>query len=605
MNIQSNALRGQYMRDLVGKTINEIHDDVLTVFGPGATDAFITQDGQPYYTRDGLKVLESLTFSNKLSEYIRKIIYQAAARQGNVIGDGTTTLVMFYTNLYNAIINDTELEYSAITNMRECWNTATKGIINQLKLISHKMSEDELLSVLYTCTQDHELSFKLYRLLKDAIMSGSYITVNKSNIETDFTTTIYNQPLIKATRQFTVRSIQPSEKHTVILHCNGMLDIVHEEVLYGLMAVAVGDANGKRLPLNIILLCNGITETTRKSTKGLVKFLNNLQPETLSGLNNLAIYTLDNYRTMDVETIEDLSTIITDEYGIGGLVNSLTFEAMLYQAFSMQDSIGEPIPDLETFDCDLRHLDKVRNMILRYYQAEFDDSEGIRLNKVLGPVAAKRYADLRYALETEKSEVLKHRYTRRLRDVYGQFIDVEVGSKLIKESQRKYELILDATISSAEGVRYGVLTGNSIIHAVHACADAERVEENHYVKHCYSIIKGAFVDTFRDMVCNVFPLAGEDLNWLDIILNANASSLDLTRPTITQAIPAVSDHDVSPGFRTFSDSSNDDNEDVVTLKAQIVEPVTIMTNILENSTIPLELATAKTFHVNDFMQNYL
>jgi hypothetical protein len=38
---------------------------------------------------------------------------------------------------------------------------------------------------------------------------------------------------------------------------------------------------------------------------------------------------------------------------------------------------------------------------------------------------------------------------------------------------------------------------------------------------------------------------------------------------------------------------------------QIVEPVTIITTMLENSTTVLDLALAKTFHLNSFMNNYL
>ena len=81
LNIQSNALRGDYMHSIIDRTITEIHNDIVSVFGPGAADAYITKDGQPYYTRDGLEVLESLTFDNKLSEYVRKMLFQAAYDQ--------------------------------------------------------------------------------------------------------------------------------------------------------------------------------------------------------------------------------------------------------------------------------------------------------------------------------------------------------------------------------------------------------------------------------------------------------------------------------------------------------------------------------------------
>ena len=33
-NIQSNAYRGDFLRNCIDKTIDEIHDDIVTVFGP-------------------------------------------------------------------------------------------------------------------------------------------------------------------------------------------------------------------------------------------------------------------------------------------------------------------------------------------------------------------------------------------------------------------------------------------------------------------------------------------------------------------------------------------------------------------------------------------
>lgn len=75
-DIQSNSIRGDYMRSIVDKTINEIHDVMVTVFGPNAMDAYITRNQEPYFTRDGKEVISSLKFNNELSMYILKLIYQ-------------------------------------------------------------------------------------------------------------------------------------------------------------------------------------------------------------------------------------------------------------------------------------------------------------------------------------------------------------------------------------------------------------------------------------------------------------------------------------------------------------------------------------------------
>ena len=624
MSIQSNALRGEYKDNIITKVINEIHDDIMTVFGPGATDAYITKDGQPYYTRDGLEVLESLTFDNKLAEYIRKMIFQAAYDQGRKVGDGTTTMTMFYTNLYR-VMKDDEFVYNkvimaeAMSTIRKMWKKVVSDINKKLKERSTTLTVSSLMQMLYTCTQDEEFSAKVYSKLKNPILEGAYIIPKKSNIESDLEVTSYMHPLIKATRQFTLRPIKKIEHKTVIFHCNGMLDIVHPETLFGLISIplsrpleitAINGPTEEKVYINIVILCNGITEATRRSTKEFVKFLKDHNQD-INKYHNIAIYTLDNYRGMTNDSIEDLSTIITEEPGLGGLVNSLTFESNLYQAFDIRAAAGAPIEDLETFDADLHILDKMKSMIVQSYPVEFDDVEGIRIDRDLGPVAQKRYDDLRKEIKEEKSESRKFQLQKRLRTVYGQFIEVEVGSKLLKDSQRKFELFLDMIISAAEGVKYGVLESNSILNVIQitdSMINFDTYADTNTALY-YDIlqtIRRAMLLTFRDMMSGLYYLGDdteENITWLnELVIGSDIKQFDVTNTSNIKDAMNNTNHEEHSIVVGTDDNGNDIK---VEFTSQIVEPVTVMSNMLDNSVIMIELANAKTFHIDGFMMNYI
>ena len=611
-NIQSSAYRGKFMRDYVNKTVQEILDDVSTVFGPGATDAYITKNGQPYYTRDGLELLESIKFDNPLSEYVRKILYQAAYHQGKRVGDGTTTLIVLYCNLYKALSSalvdedgerdDSEFNYASgiysLDHMRSVWTKVTGQLVERIKKESVPVTKELLLPMLYTCTQDAELAVKLHTHLADPLMNEAYIIVNKSNVETDFNMTSYELPMIKATRLFTVRPMKDRDTDTVIFHCNGMLDIAHSEVLWGMMAVGLEDQTGNRINRNVILLCNGITDVTRKATKELVKFLNKnkIDPNQYS---NVAIYALDEYREMSSEEIEDLSTMITEERGIGGLVNSITFEALLYQAFNMETVIGESIEDLATFDCDIKFLDKLRDMYVHAFPVTFNDEEGLLIERPLGPVSQERYHELIKQIEEEKSEIAKIKLNKRLKRTYGQFIELEVGSRLLKDSQRKFELILDAVLSSAEAVRHGVSRTNlllslyKIIYDWLTEEDLEKPEE-----FVLSLFYDAVYDTIVELMTNYSITTANSI--LKNIDNYDLTTFDLVSD---EFLKTTDPEDPHKEIRTISTKDEEGNE--VSFPMEIVEPIQIMSAILENSTIPMELAMAKVFHVDSFMQNYI
>lgn len=624
MSIQSNALRGEYKDNIITKVINEIHDDIVTVFGPGATDAYITKDGQPYYTRDGLEVLESLTFDNKLAEYIRKMVFQAAYDQGRKVGDGTTTMTMFYANLYR-VMKDDEFAYNkiiraeAMSTVRKMWKKVVSDINKKLKERSTALTESSLMQMLYTCTQDEEFSAKVYNKLKNPILEGAYIIPKKSNIESDLEVTSYMHPLIKATRQFTLRPIKKIEPKTVIFHCNGMLDIVHPETFFGLISIplsrpleitSINGPTSENVYINIVILCNGITEATRRSTKEFVKFLKDHNQD-INKYHNIAIYTLDNYRGMTNDSIEDLSTIITEEPGLGGLVNSLTFESNLYQAFDIRAAAYAPIEDLETFDADLHVLDKMKSMIVQSYPVEFDDVEGIRIDRDLGPVAQKRYDDLRKEIKEEKSESRKFQLQKRLRTVYGQFIEVEVGSKLLKDSQRKFELFLDMIISAAEGVKYGVLESNSILNVIQITYgminfDVYKDTNTNLYYDILQTIRRAMLLTFRDMMSGLYYLGDdieENITWLnELIIGSDIKQFDVTNTSSIKDAMNNTNHEEHSIVVGTDDSGNDIK---VEFTSQIVEPVTVMSNMLDNSVIMMELANAKTFHIDGFMMNYI
>ena len=613
--MQSNAIRGEYKDQILDKTIKEIHDDIVTVFGPGAADAYITKDGQPYYTRDGLEVLGSLTFDNKLSEYVRKMIYQAAYDQGKKVGDGTTTMTVFYTNLYRRLTEDDSFTGS-LNYARKHWKDAIDHLVHEIKKYSSPLSVETLLSMMYTCTQDAEFTAKVYNKLKDAILEGAYIIPKKSNIESDLEITSYTNPLIKATRQFTLRPMKKVEEKTVIFHCNGMLDIVHPETYYGMISVpiqkpleitSIDGPTHEDVYVNIVLLCNGITEATRRSTKEFVHFMKEHNLD-VNRYHNIAIYTIDNYRSMDNETIDDLSTIITDEPGLGGLVNSLSFESNLYQAFNIREAAGAPIDDLETFDADLHVLDKLREMFIHFYPVQFDDVEGIMLQKPLGEYSQMQYNKLRQEIKEEKSEVRKLQLQKRLKAVYGQFIEVEVGSKLLKDSQRKFELLLDMLISSLEANEHGILRSNSILVAIRAIHEMKMDSISTFATDILYLIEDALLDTIVDMASNVFYIDTDHITDIKgIISNAidegNLNEFDMEESAAVSTM--------IPKMYTMENMKNPAIEvelmdgEKLTIDRHIVEPVTVITNMLQNSVIMLELAMGRTFHVDGFLQNYI
>lgn len=600
----------------MGMTLQEIRNNILPMFGPDATDAFIIKNNAPYYTRDGMEVLESLTFDNELARYIHHILFQAAYDQGKKIGDGTTTLVLLYTYIYKGVREriagpgDTVFK-KGLNTIREAWNKMVDKIIGVLKSRATPLTSNLLASMLNTCTQDVNLAARLYNELKDPLMSGAYIVPTASNITDDFRVTTYNRPVFRATRQYTLKPMPTSGKvqNVVGFYCNGMLDIAHVETLLGMLYSHIA-VEGESAPLDItmIIYCHGATDRTRTTLKELAEFIRTNGID-ITNMNNLAIYTLDDYRKFDREEIDDVIAILTDENGASSVTQAITFETLLYRAFFRDPSLqlcftpGEPMPlveELETFDMDLSAVERTRNLLYQPYNIELDPEEGVAIDRILGPVALRRHAALKKEIEDEKSDIRKVNLNKRMRRTFGMFVEVEVGSTLLKDSQRKYELILDAILSAAEAARDGVLEGNALLHTIQAvlCTNEERD-----VNGPEQVLYNALADTFMDLVRH------QGIQFQDIY-DRLTSDDENNRYDITDFNLRLPDNKFWPNTtdsREFYLAIPSGNE-LLAISQSVTEPLGVITAILKKSVLAVELAATEVFHISGdcgYMNNFI
>nr|DAU33566.1 MAG TPA: GroEL protein allosteric state, Asymmetrical, tetradecamer [Caudoviricetes sp.] len=617
--IQSTAIRNPYLRETISRTIDDIHDTVKTVFGPYATDAYIYKDDQQYYTRDGKEVLASINYDNDIARNVRNMLYQAVHRQGTMVGDGTTTLTMLYTNLYKAIVEDmqaTDTEYN-ISVMRPIFKEVIKLVTDHIKDSVVPVTREHIKSLVYTCTQDPDLAELFYKNLTDAVLDEAYIVINKSNVDTEFSMTVHENPIIKADKQYSLKPFVDNGvvDNVSVFYCKGMLDISDPRTLLGLAAKLLNNQSGEVIPHTVMILCHGVNETTRKTLKEFTAIMNEqakVNPDfKLDMLTNIVIYTIRDYRKFDSEMTQDLVTYLYEVEGIGGIVNQLSFESLMYQALINPDTIGGKIEALETFDSDPADLEKLKEVFLDMHTVSVDSIEGIRFGKPMGKLSTARYNELRKAIEDEKVPVKQLELRKRLRALYGKFIEVEIGSKLMKDSQRTYELMLDAVLSAGEAVRHGALTHNSIMEAYiatdHAMYDVvSGMADGHYSPlyiKCLSFLKNALEYTIVDMMDNRFSdelIVTNKLSDMFNVADGNRwdwenmfRSFNLKRDKIEDVFnPNIKD----PKIVTANGEEIDPT---------IIEPVTIITTLLENSVIALELATAKLMTTGSYIMNFI
>ena len=240
---------------------------------------------------------------------------------------------------------------------------------------------------------------------------------------------------------------------------------------------------------------------------------------------------------------------------------------------------------------------------------------------------------------------------------------MEVGSKLLKDSQRKFELLLDVIISAAEASRDGVVESNSLVIVLDVImalldehrmvmTDAEELEPGSVDVDVHqeslkisvlTILEYGIAMTIADMLSKYFYLgscsdgmlteADQVIRMMDnsngdpALFNVNAQiestkihgNICSSKGSRADDLFYYNDHMIPVDYDGTSDLTLDMQkscvhypkieakigEKTVEIPATIVEPVNVIDNILHNSILVMELILADTYHVNGFMQNYI
>lgn len=623
--IQSNSIRGAYKNEIVDKTMTEIHDMIKTVFGPYATDAFIVKDNvslnKTYYTRDGKEVLNSLSFSDPVANYIKSILYQAVERQGSKIGDGTTTLAVFYANLYQVIRSSTKIYNFSLTDIRKVWNKIVNNMNSLLENVSTKeISRDMFASMIYTCTQDAELTKYFTDNIANKLEEGMYVTVNRSTSDTELEVVVNDKPLIKAELLNSLYHMKSNEFNAITLFVNGPLEINNVETISLLCETQFGACK------NIVIICANTAPSTRAVFKQYLsqigEYARSIGKDISEICNNLIIMKISDFMQYPTVMVEDLATYIYGTDFITGIISPITFESLLWQSMkSLLSSYGsnvKDVPTLETFEFDPKHIDHVKNALIRVYPVVYDETKGLQLSIPMNTVAQNRYNELRKSIDEEKISTKRGENIKRLKSLYGRFIEVNIGSKLMKDGQRKYELALDAVLSSVNARTYGALRTNSICAAY--CAAREVLvynlldsSSNGIETTCAEIIVEALERTIFDMVSNAFPNTTYEA--FDELLK-KGPYVSTVSETPTYTLSGITNpYDCNFKFNlnrsNITDIFNPDYVDPpieidgFSIQNTIVEPLPIITSILENSIMMVELACAKMINISSFIGNYI
>ena len=149
--LNSNVLQKSVFLQHLTLVLGEIRDILLSHYGPYSKFALISNLdnvlAEPRFTKDGIGIIQSMQYDNKVDEYLRQIISYIGSRIESAIGDGTTSAMLFATEYLAALLKSPEL----------CtidYHTLTQAFSAMVKRFSKIEEEYEAISIKNICTED-------------------------------------------------------------------------------------------------------------------------------------------------------------------------------------------------------------------------------------------------------------------------------------------------------------------------------------------------------------------------------------------------------------------------------------------------------------------
>ena len=162
------------------KGIEKLYNAVKVTLGPKGRNVIIEQEfGSPLITNDGVTIAKSIELKNKYENLGAKMLIEAATKTNDVVGDGTTTAIIFATNLIKEGLNLINNGYNPV-DLRKGYEFYLPFIISEINKVSENITSAADLNKVAVISSGRKLVGKLLEEAYNNIGIDGLITIQES-----------------------------------------------------------------------------------------------------------------------------------------------------------------------------------------------------------------------------------------------------------------------------------------------------------------------------------------------------------------------------------------------------------------------------------------
>lgn len=189
MPIAKDVVNGSQLHAKMLAGVNKLADAVCCTLGPGGQFVAIeTPSGTPHVTKDGYTVAKSIILEDPIENMGAELVKQAAIKQNELSGDGTTTTTCLAQALYSQAVLDMNAGEHPV-HIKGYLEDLSKSTCAALEKMAVPVTPEDYYSVAFVSSNgDHDLATNVSNAWKSAGTDGFVIAAATKNQETTVTT---------------------------------------------------------------------------------------------------------------------------------------------------------------------------------------------------------------------------------------------------------------------------------------------------------------------------------------------------------------------------------------------------------------------------------
>lgn len=525
----NNIVSGEKLREVQARVLRDLKDAIIHSMGPmgsntlilrGTSDADIVAE----YSKDGNKIIKSIKYQYPIEMAIKSEIENATRRIEKEVGDGTSSVVVMASLIFDKLVEHAEKDGSMEMNPYDTIRIFKKSVdlvSEKIRSLGRECTLEDIYDIAYISTNGNEDVANLIRDIYKDYGMGVFIDVSASTNENTYVKSYngvtieagYSDPCMINSVEKSTCKIRSTSKYPVhVYHFADPMDTPEQLALFQRIIESNiierrFDRGNPQPEIPTVILVPQISRDAQAYMRRIVQMMHQFDESQYSQKPQLLVVT--NYSGLDENYVDHIST----------LCGCTPIKKYIDEEIHKQDQDAGLAPNLTNVVDFFGSAEEVEadSSITKFVNPqnmyEIDDNGKIIYDEKGSPVYSATYNNIINFLEAQYKSLASQggnvgslgALKRQLNAVKSNMVELFIGGISISDRDSLRDLVEDAVLNTRSAAQNGVGYGANTMgfYAITKMLEHKNDYDNG-VDNMLEILLSAYREEIRSLYSTIF-----------------------------------------------------------------------------------------------------